>query len=92
MKRTGDSIIGLAQSVFPKTYHDGKTGILTSATYIRTEFDLINCVLVGHYAGGKIKQLKSVVGLAAITDIVQYAAGSTRSQSGSVLHTRCAKR
>ena len=62
---------------WPGTYNDVKAGILASANYNSSVFDLAKSVLVGHYAGGHlallaggaIEQLKGVIDLAAITDI-----------------------
>jgi acetyl esterase/lipase len=82
-RRTGDIGGG-----WPSTYDDIKTGILASASYNSGEFDLANSVLVGHsagghlalLAGGEINQLKAVFGLAAITDVEEYAAGTNDCQ------------
>jgi acetyl esterase/lipase len=82
-RRTGDTGGG-----WPGTYDDVKAGILASASYNSGEFDLAKSVLVGHsagghlalLAGGEMKQLKGVVGLAAITDIEEYAVGSNSCQ------------
>lgn len=82
-RRRGDSGGG-----WPGTYDDIKTGILALASYNGGEFDLAESVLVGHSAGGHlallaggvISQLKAVIGLAAITDIEAYAAGSNSCQ------------
>lgn len=73
---------------WPATYDDVKAGILASALYNSGEFDLSHSVLVGHsagghlalLAGGEIKQLNGVIGLAAITDIAEYAMGSNSCQ------------
>jgi acetyl esterase/lipase len=73
---------------WPGTYDDVKAGILASTSYNSGEFDLTESVLVGHsagghlalLAGGAIKQLKGVIGLAAITDIEEYAVGSNSCQ------------
>jgi acetyl esterase/lipase len=73
---------------WPNTYADVKAGILASANYNSGEFDLAKSVLVGHsagghlalLAGGAIPQLKGVIGLAAITDIQEYAAGTNSCQ------------
>lgn len=73
---------------WPSTYDDIKAGILASASYNSGEFDLSQSVLVGHsagghlalLAGGAIQQLKGVIGLAAITDIEEYAQGSNSCQ------------
>lgn len=82
-RRTGDLGGG-----WPGTYEDVKDGILASAKYNEGEFDLAETVLVGHsagghlalLAGGAIKQLKGVIGLAAITDIEEYALGTNSCQ------------
>lgn len=73
---------------WPGSYDDVKAGILASNNYNNGEFDLAGSVLVGHSAGGHlallaggvIKQLKGVIGLAAITDIEEYANGSNSCQ------------
>ncbi|MFT2090511.1 alpha/beta hydrolase family protein [Paraglaciecola sp. 2405UD69-4] len=82
-RRTGDLGGG-----WPSTYDDIKAGILASAQYKDGEFDLANTVLVGHSAGGHLamlaggvmEELKGVIGLAAITDIEEYAYGSNSCQ------------
>jgi acetyl esterase/lipase len=82
-RRSGDAGGG-----WPGTYEDIKAGILASASYNSGEFALSGSVLIGHsagghlalLAGGEIKQLKGVIGLAAITDIEEYAAGSNSCQ------------
>lgn len=82
-RRSGDPGGG-----WPSTYDDIKAGILASSSYNRGEFDLTESVLVGHsagghlalLAGGTIKQVKGVIGLAPITDIEEYAAGSNSCQ------------
>jgi acetyl esterase/lipase len=73
---------------WPGTYDDVKAGILASARYNNGEFELTKSVLVGHsagghlalLAGGTIKPLKGVIGLAAITDIAEYAVGTNSCQ------------
>ncbi|MBU3005589.1 alpha/beta fold hydrolase [Paraglaciecola arctica] len=85
-RRSGDSGGG-----WPGSYKDIKAGILASAKYNNGEFDLSETVLVGHsagghlalLAGGAIKGLKSVIGLAAITDIEEYAIGSNSCQQAT---------
>ncbi|MEP1445618.1 MAG: alpha/beta hydrolase [Paraglaciecola sp.] len=82
-RRSGDSGGG-----WPGTYEDIKAGIFAAAKYNNGEFDLSESVLVGHSAGGHlallaggvIKRLKGVIGLAAITDIEEYAIGSNSCQ------------
>jgi acetyl esterase/lipase len=82
-RRTGDEGGG-----WPGTYEDIKAGILASASYNKGEFALTDSILVGHSAGGHLallaggafKQLKGVIGLAAITDIEEYAVGSNSCQ------------
>lgn len=82
-RRSGDKGGG-----WPGTYDDVKAGILASARYNNAEFDLSHSVLVGHSAGGHLallaggafKQLKGVIGLAAITDIAEYAVGTNSCQ------------
>ena len=73
---------------WPGTYNDVKAGMRASTRYNNAEFDLAESVLVGHsagghlalLAGGTIKQLKGVIGLAAITDIAEYASGTNSCQ------------
>jgi acetyl esterase/lipase len=73
---------------WPGTYDDVKAGILASSHYNNGEFDLTQSVLVGHSAGGHlallaggvIQPLKGVIGLAAITDIAEYAVGTNSCQ------------
>ena len=82
-RRTGDKGGG-----WPGTYDDVKAGILAAGKYNNSEFDLASTVLVGHsagghlalLAGGEINNLRGVIGLAAITDIEQYAAGENSCQ------------
>lgn len=82
-RRSGDAGGG-----WPGSYDDVKAGILASASYNSGEFNLAKSVLVGHsagghlalLAGGEIKQVQAVIGLAAITDIEEYAAGSNSCQ------------
>lgn len=82
-RRSGDAGGG-----WPGSYEDIKAGILASASYNSGEFDLADSVLVGHSAGGHlallaggvIKPLKGVIGLAAITDIEEYATGANSCQ------------
>ena len=82
-RRSGDPGGG-----WPGTYEDIITGILASSKYNNGEFGLTETILVGHsagghlalLAGGKIEQLKGVIGLAAITDIKEYALGSNSCQ------------
>ena len=85
-RRTGDKGGG-----WQGTYDDVKAGIFASANYNKGEFALANSVLVGHsagghlalLAGGEINHLKGVIGLAAITDIEEYAAGSNSCQQAT---------
>ena len=80
---------GAAGGGWPITFDDVKAGILASASYNNGEFKLNQSILVGHsagghlalLAGGKINQLKGVIGLAAITDIEAYAQGENSCQS-----------
>lgn len=82
-RRTGDKGGG-----WPGTYDDVKAGIYAAAKYNNGEFDLANTVLVGHsagghlalLAGGEINNFRGVIGLAAITDIEEYAAGENSCQ------------
>lgn len=82
-RRTGDAGGG-----WPGTFDDIKSGILASASYSKGEFTLDDSILVGHsagghlalLAGGTLEQLNGVIGLAAITDIEEYATGSNSCQ------------
>jgi acetyl esterase/lipase len=82
-RRTGDKGGG-----WPGTYDDVKAGIFAAGKYNNSEFDLASTVLVGHsagghlalLAGGEISNLRGVIGLAAITDIEEYAGGSNSCQ------------
>jgi acetyl esterase/lipase len=82
-RRSGDEGGG-----WPGTFDDIKAGILASAKFNNSEFDLAHSVLVGHSAGGHLallaggamSQLKGVIGLAAISDIEEYAKGSNSCQ------------
>lgn len=83
-RRTGDLGGG-----WPNTYEDIQAGVIASAQYNGAEFELANSVLVGHSAGGHLalltggamSELKGVIGLAAITDIEEYARGSNSCQT-----------
>ncbi|WP_299078445.1 alpha/beta hydrolase [uncultured Paraglaciecola sp.] len=74
---------------WPVTFEDIQAGIQASAQYNKGEFTLGNSVAIGHSAGGHLallaggvnSQLKGVIGLAAITDIEEYAKGSNSCQA-----------
>ncbi|WP_340680291.1 alpha/beta hydrolase [Paraglaciecola sp.] len=85
-RRTGDSGGG-----WPGSLEDIEAGIKRLETYGPKSFSLQNTVVVGHsagghlalLAGGKITQLRSVIGLAAITDIVEYSHGQNSCQQAT---------
>jgi len=74
---------------WPVTFDDIKAGILASSVYNSGEFKLNNTVVIGHsagghlalLAGGQMSELKGVIGLAPITDIKAYAAGTNSCQT-----------
>jgi acetyl esterase/lipase len=82
-RRTGDPGGG-----WPATFTDIQAGIQALAGFNKGEFDLTDAVLVGHsagghlalLAGGKMDNLKGVIGLAAITDIEAYSQGTNSCQ------------
>ena len=82
-RRTGDQGGG-----WPGTFFDIQAGIKAVEDFNHNEFDLNQAVLVGHsagghlalLAGGKMAQLKGVIGLAAITDIEAYSKGTNSCQ------------
>lgn len=81
-RRTGDNGGG-----WPRTFDDIKAGI--AHIHPAPEFADIPVIVMGHSAGGHLAllagaedpALKGVVGLAAITDIIDYAQGDNSCQS-----------
>ena len=85
-RRTGDEGGG-----WPGSFDDVMSAIEFSTSLARFGVDTSNIVLLGHSAGGHLallagansKQIKTVIGLAAITDIEQYAAGDNSCQTAT---------
>lgn len=85
-RRTGDEGGG-----WPGSFDDVMSAIEFSTSMARFGVDTSNIVLLGHSAGGHLallagansKQIKTVIGLAAITDIEQYAAGDNSCQTAT---------
>lgn len=87
-RRTGDDGGG-----WPGTFDDVKAGITESLEWIQQEgLNSLPVYLAGHSAGGHLALLaaqefedrfNSVIGLAAITDPVQYAQGSNSCQTAT---------
>lgn len=83
-RRTGDNEGG-----WPNTFDDIKGGI--AHVHPAPEFPDIPVILMGHSAGGHLAllagagdpSLKGVIGLAAITDIIQYAEGDNSCQTAT---------
>jgi acetyl esterase/lipase len=81
-RRTGDNGGG-----WPWTFEDIKTGI--AHVHPAPEFPDIPVIVMGHSAGGHLAllagaadpTLKGVVGLAAVTDIIEYAQGDNSCQT-----------
>ena len=73
---------------WPDTFEDIKAGVLASSRFNEAEFPLTNSVVVGHSAGGHLAllagaefdSLHAVIGMAAITDIAEYAMGTNSCQ------------
>lgn len=76
---------------WPGSFNDAMSAIEFSASLERFGVDTNNTALLGHSAGGHLallagtnsKQIKTVIGLAAITDIEQYAAGENSCQTAT---------
>lgn len=85
-RRTGDEGGG-----WPNTFEDIKLGIQASTQFNDGEFPIQNTILLGHSAGGQLAllagadnpDLSAVFGLAAITDIEQYAVGDNSCQKAT---------
>lgn len=88
-RRTGDKGGG-----WPGSFDDVKAGIQFTQTLNKHPLDLTKIVIVGHSAGGhlallagsdhelvKNANISAVIGLAAITDIEEYAKGSNDCQA-----------
>lgn len=87
-RRTGDPGGG-----WPGSYDDIKSGIEYVNQLQQFDVDIGSMVIAGHSAGGHLALLagvdfpdaKAVVGLAAITNIVEYAAGSNSCETATPL-------
>lgn len=87
-RRTGDPGGG-----WPGSYNDIKTGIQYISNLSQYGANIKDAVIVGHSAGGHLALLagadfpnvNAVVGLAAITDIVKYAAGTNDCETATPL-------
>lgn len=85
-RRTGDTGGG-----WPGTFEDIVTAISRSSQLRNAEYSLNNTLLMGHSAGGHLSllagsqhaELRGIIGLAAITDIVSYAAGKNSCQQAT---------
>lgn len=86
-RRTGDTGGG-----WPGTFEDIKTGLAFTSKLRDYPVDLNKIVIAGHSAGGHLallasgefQNLKAVVGLAAITDIVTYSQGTNSCQKATL--------
>lgn len=87
-RRTGDSGGG-----WPGSFNDIKTGIQYISNLSLYGANIEDAVIVGHSAGGHLallaatefRNVHAVVGLAAITDIVKYAAGTNDCETAAAL-------
>ncbi|WP_156412750.1 alpha/beta hydrolase [Pseudohongiella spirulinae] len=84
-RRTGDQGGG-----WPGTLQDIRAGLLAIDDLSAFGVDASRVVLAGHSAGGHLALLaagdqpfKAVIGLAAITDVIEYAAGSNSCQTAT---------
>ena len=83
--------IGDAGGGWPGTFEDILAGIKYGANLPEHAFTLPNVVVVGHSAGGhlallagsRLPELKGVVGLAAITDVLSYSQGQNSCQQAT---------
>jgi acetyl esterase/lipase len=83
-RRTGDAGGG-----WPGTFEDIKQGLAFSSSLQSYSLDLDRVVIIGHSAGGQLallagaefQDIDGVIGLAAITDIVEYSRGENSCQS-----------
>ena len=86
-RRTGDTGGG-----WPGTFEDIKTGLSFTSKLQDYPIDLNRVVVAGHsagghlalLAGGEFQNLKAVIGLAAITDIVEYSQGTNSCQKATL--------
>jgi acetyl esterase/lipase len=85
-RRAGDEGGG-----WPGSFDDILSGINSVILHTKPAYSLANTVVVGHSAGGhlallagsELPELKAVVGLAAITDIVAYSEGQNSCQQAT---------
>ncbi|KXI29986.1 alpha/beta hydrolase [Paraglaciecola hydrolytica] len=85
-RRTGDAGGG-----WPGSLNDVEAGIQRLTSYAPKSFYFENTVVIGHsagghlalLAGGKIAELRGVIGLAAITDLAEYSRGQNNCQQAS---------
>lgn len=84
-RRTGDAGGG-----WPGTLQDIRAGLMAIDDLSAFGVDTSRVVLAGHSAGGHLALLaagdqpfKAVIGLAAITDVIEYAAGSNSCQTAT---------
>jgi len=86
-RRTGDPGGG-----WPGSLEDVKSGLAFTSTLEDYPVDLSRMVIAGHSAGGHLALLasrqfqgaKAVIGLAAITDIIQYSKGTNSCQTATL--------
>jgi len=86
-RRTGDTGGG-----WPGSFEDIKTGLAFTSELQSYPVDLNRVIVAGHSAGGHLAVLagsefqsfKAVVGLAAITDIVEYSQGTNSCQKATL--------
>lgn len=85
--RTGDAGGG-----WPGTFEDIKAGLAYTSRLGEFHIDLDQVVIAGHsagghlaiMAGGEFKSVKAVIGLAAITDIIEYSRGTNSCQRATL--------
>jgi len=86
-RRTGDEGGG-----WPGSYEDIKRGLAFTQMLSDYPLDLDRMVLMGHSAGGHLallaaaenEHIDAVIGLAAITDIIEYSRGSNSCQTATI--------
>ncbi len=86
-RRTGDTGGG-----WPGTFEDILTGLAFTSRLRDYPVDLDRVAVAGHsagghlalLAGGEFQNLKAVIGLAAITDIVEYSQGTNSCQTATL--------
>ena len=86
-RRTGD-----AGGAWPGSFDDIRQGIAFASTLKNYPVDLERIVIMGHSAGGHLallaasesQEIAGVIGLAAITNIIEYSRGENDCQTASV--------